>query len=80
MNDSRPKRVFPSGNQAWLTLLSGIVVTFWSGLLFAIYRGAMYPGGPNLVDKLRGCAVAFVIGIFITIIGFMLVLIHAARS
>jgi hypothetical protein len=79
MNDLRPQQGFPSWNLAWLTLLSGIVVTFWSGLLFAIYRGAMYPGGPNLVDQLQRCTVVFVIGGFITLVGFLLVLLHTVR-
>lgn len=79
MVDLRQKRRFPSRNHAWLSLLSGVVLMFWSGLLFAIYRSAAYNEVSNLSAKMQRCQIAFVIGIFMTVVGLLLVLLHTVR-
>ena len=79
MNDSKPKRGVPSGTQAWLTLLAGILFLIFSGYLFAIFVGVINERAPFL-PTFRFCALTFVVGAFTALIGLLLVLIRAVRG
>ncbi len=73
MSESQPKQRFPSWKQALVILCSGIVLGLSSCAVFMVTVSSS--------DKLSTVfAVGFIIGVVMTLVGFLLVLIRAIRG